>query len=176
MWDALHSAGAGANNTDTLIAKMLKIAVRGTARVVVVPATGMEGVAFKLLDTRYAGEFGAIQRAVGHDDKARAHGIAPIGLDLPAPQVFVPVHTGDLRLQAGVLIQVIVACNVLTVRKNFRALSIFFGWHNAEFVTQGKINIGFSVAGGARIAVPIPSATEVAAFFDNANTFNARFF
>ena len=54
MRNALHSGGARADDANALITKLFKIAIRGAARIVIIPAAGVKGVTFKLRDTGYA--------------------------------------------------------------------------------------------------------------------------
>ena len=66
--------------------------------------------------------------------------------------------------------------DVLTVGEDFRALGIFLRGHNPQLVTQRQIDIGLGIASGPWVAVPIPSAAEIAAFFDDPNTVDTGFF
>ena len=54
MRNALNSGGARADDANALITKLFKIAARGAARIVIIPAASVKGVTFKLRDTGYA--------------------------------------------------------------------------------------------------------------------------
>ena len=55
---ALHGRRAGADNRDALDGELLKIRVfRAAARILIIPAAGMEGLASEAFNTGNAGQF-----------------------------------------------------------------------------------------------------------------------
>ena len=66
------------NHRDALVSQLIQPTLGRAAGVVVVPAAGMESMAFKVADSRNAREFGAVQWAAGECDKAGANDIPAI--------------------------------------------------------------------------------------------------
>ena len=64
--------------------------------------------------------------------------------------------------------------NSAAVFDDLFGVRVFLFGYVAEFFEQREVTIRFDVALGARIAIPVPGATKVATFFDNANVFDAR--
>ncbi len=170
--DALHRGSAGADNPDSLVFQTVEAAPGIAASVVIVPAAGVKCMTLELANTGNAWEFGTIQGAVDHDDEARLYFVIAIGVDGPAPGVFIPDHFGDPGLQTGVVIQAIVLGDSTAMIENFRRVTELAWRHVAEFFKQGQIGIGLDIAGRAGIAVPVPGAAEIAAFFDHADVFD----
>ena len=48
-------------------------------------------------------------------------------------------------------------------------------WYKTGFLEQWQVDIGFDIAGRARVAIPIPSATKVSTLFDELKVLKARF-
>ena len=90
--------------------------------------------------------------------------------------VFVPSQVGNTGLQAGVVVQIVMAGNAFAVLENFRRKGIFVLRHVVQFFQQRQITVGLHIAHGAGITIPIPRATKVARFFDHANVVESRLF
>src|SRR3546814_1299015 len=57
--------------------------------------------------------------------------------------------------------------------EQFGRIGIFLGRDIARLFEQRHVDIGFDVALGAGIAVPVPGAAEIAGLFDDANVGDA---
>ena len=130
-------------------------------------------MAFERSDARYARQLRPVQRTVRHAHVLRFEAVAAIGGYDPARRRFVPAQFGDLRLEQHVAIQIVVLGDAPAVRENLRRLRVFLGRDVARFFEQRQIDVRLGIARRAGIAVPIPGAAEVAAFFHDANVFDA---
>ena len=133
----------------------------------------MKGVALERFDAGDAGQLWFGHRASRSDQVARDHFIATIGLDRPLFSLVIPRHIGGHRLQQRVAIEIEFARDLLGMFPYFGSGGVFLAWHAADFFEQRQIDIGFHIAGCARIAVPIPGAADIATAFDNADIFDA---
>ena len=175
MRDALHGGGAGADDADDLVGEAGEVALRRAARVGVVPAAGVERVALERLDAGDARELGTVEGAVRHDHEAGAHAIAAVGGDDPAEGFVVPAQLRDLRLEAGVAVEVELFADGPAVGEDLGRAAVLFVGDVADLLKQGQVDVGLDVAGGAGVAVPVPGAAEVAALLDHTDVFDAGF-
>jgi hypothetical protein len=162
----LHGGSAGADDADALVAQLVQVAVAVAAGVVVVPAAGVERVALERVDARHARQLRPVQRAVGHAHVLGGEAVAAVGADLPHPVRGVPAQLGDAGLEQHVAVQVVVLGDAPAVGEDLRRLGVLLGGDVARLFEERKINVGFRIAGGARIAVPVPGAAEVAGLLD----------
>src|SRR6202035_2341416 len=125
------------------------------------------GVALELLDPWDRGELGPVERPTRHDYKARLEVITAIGLDGPASGVIVPARFLDLRLEAGALIEVEVLSDPLGVLEDLRREGVLLLRYIAGLFEQRQIDVGFDIALGAGIAVPVPGPAEIPSLLDN---------
>src|SRR6516165_2693578 len=172
--NALHRGRAGADYRNLLVAKLGEIPGRIAASIVVVPAAGMEGVAFVSVDSRDTWKLGPIERPVRHHDEPRAHRIVAIGCDNPSALVFVPADFLDLSLEAHVAIEIEFLCDSARVLEDLRRVGVLFLGDITGLFEQRQIDVRLDIALRARIAIPVPGAAEVAALLDHADTLNAR--
>ena len=61
----------------------------------------------------------------------------------------------------------------LAMGEYFRCIDVFLRWHITQFFHQGQVDIGFDIALGSGISVPIPGATEVTTLFNDTDVFDA---
>ena len=120
-----------------------------------------------------ARQLGPVERTIGHRDEAGAHDIAPVGLNDPVPVVVVPAHGRDFRLEAGVVVEPKALADRSRVGEDLRREAVLLLRHVAEFLEQGQVDVRLDVALGTRVAVPVPSAAEVAALLDDADVLDA---
>ncbi len=156
----------GSDDADTLVRQVLQL----LAGVVVVPAAGVEHVTAKRLDAGNPGQLRLLKVSVGHGYEPRPHRVAAVRGDDPAGLHCVPTNFVHLRLQARIAVQVVVLCDSLAVREDFRALGVLFGGDVAKFFEQRHIHVRLDVAGDARIAVPVPGAAHVGGLVDQPHT------
>ena len=175
MGYALHGGGARADDANALARQAGQVAFGVATGVVVVPAAGVEAVALERVDAGNPRQLGPVQRPVRHHHEARPHGVAAIGFDDPAQRLFVPVQRGDLGLEAGVAVQVVLLADGAGVGEDLRREAVLLFRHVAEFLDQRQIDVGLDVALRAGVAVPVPSAAEVAALLDDAQIAHAGF-
>jgi len=87
-----------------------------------------------------------------------------IGLDGPASRVIVPARFLDLRLEAGTFIEVEVLSDPPGVLEDLRREGVLLLRYIAGLFQERQINVGFDVALGAGIAVPVPGPPKSPAF------------
>ena len=58
--------------------------------------------------------------------------------------------------------------------EDFAGRRVFLRGHETGLFQQRKVDIAFNVAGRARVAVPVPGASEIPALLDHANVLHAR--
>src|SRR5262249_3806819 len=102
-WNRLHRGSAGADDADDLVGEPGKI----WARVVVVPARGMEGVARIGLHALYLGELRLGQRTVRTDYELRFHRITAIGADVPEFLLLAPNRRCHSRTENREVVEVV---------------------------------------------------------------------
>ena len=145
-----------------------KPAVRSAARILVVPAAGMKGVAFEGFYARNARQFGHVKRSRPEADEARREPVASICLDHPARVRLVPVQLLDLGMKQRVRVKTVLAADALAMSQNFRRVGILLGRPVAGFLEERHIDHGRGVALRARVPIPIPGSPEIAALFNDA--------
>ena len=173
---ALDCRAACADDGYLFVAQPVKVGViRAAARIVIVPATGVEHLALKVFKPRSAGELGTVQTAWGRDHIAGAHFVAAVGGDHPTGHVVIPSHLLDPSAEAGAGTQVKLLRDLLGNIKNFVGVGVTFLGCVAELVEQRQIAVRLDVALGTGIAVPVPGATEVTRLLDNTQVRNTLF-
>jgi hypothetical protein len=115
-----------------------------------------------------------MQRAGAQADEAGREPIAAIGADHPARAGLVPGQLRDLGVEQGVLIQPELPPDALALLQDLRRVSVLLARHVPGFFQQRHVDHGGGVALGARIAVPVPGAPEVAALLDDAHVPHPR--
>ncbi len=63
---------------------------------------------------------------------------------------------------------------MFAVAQDLGCKGVFVFGDVTQLFTERKVDVGFGVAGGAGITIPIPGATKVAAFFDEPDVIKAR--
>src|SRR5437762_4549936 len=166
---ALNRSGPGPDNAHAFVLEFVQAAGGIAPSVVIVPATGVEGMPLELLDPRDRGELGPVQGPTRHDHKARFEDIVAIGADRPAPFLIVPAHPFDLRLEAGSLVEVEMLPDPLGMLEDLRCEGVLFLRDIAGLFEQRQIHVGFDVTLGAGIAVPVPGPAKIPGLLDDAN-------
>ena len=72
-------------------------------------------------------------------------------------------------MKQRLVIERILLPNALAVGEDLGAVGIFFGWHMTGFFEQWHVDKRGCIALGARVSIPIPSATKVAPFLNDPN-------
>ena len=175
MGNTLNGRGAGADDGNAFVRQFRKPTLRIATCVAVVPATGVEGVTFEGFDTGNARQFRPVERAIGHHYKARLHTVVAIGCNDPFAFCFVPTHVVNLRLKAGLAIQIKLFADGARVGENFRCERVFLFRDVADFLEERQVDVCLNVALRAGIAIPVPGTAEVAGLFDDANVCHACF-
>ena len=129
--------------------------------IVVVPAAGVEGMALEGGDAWDTRQLWPIERSVGHGHELGSDGVTPVGVNNPASARVVPAHLAHPGLEAGVLVQVVVAGDGLAVFEDLGCVRIFVFRDVVQLLEQRQVAIRLDVAHGAGVAVPIPRAAEV---------------
>ncbi len=163
----LHGGGTGADDADTLVRQLVHGLSGAAARIAVVPATGVEGLAFEVFNPGDARQLGLVQDAPGQHQEAGREVVAPAGGHVPAPCLLVPHGPGDVGLEERVGVEVERASQQLGVLEDLRGAGVVLGRHEAGLLEQGQVHVGLHVAHAARIAVPVPGAPEVAGLLDD---------
>jgi hypothetical protein len=99
--------------------------------------------------------------------------VIAVGRDPPALLVLVPFHFPDPGLKDRVVVEFEVVADPLCVLIDLRRVGVLFLRHVAGFLQQREIAVGFDVALGAGVTVPIPGAAEVAPGLDDFEVGNA---
>ena len=152
----------------------VEIAIGTPARVIVVPAAGVEGMSPEIADSGNAWKLRPVQRPVGHGDEACPNPVIAIGRDDPARDFRIPTHLGDFGLEQGAVVKVVVVPDGGAVVENLTRVRVFLRRDIVELFEQRQIDVGFDVALGAGVAIPIPRAAEITASLYDANVFDAR--
>src|SRR5262249_39938064 len=90
------------------------------------------------------------------------------GLDDPARGGVVPARLRDLRLEAGVLVEVEVLADPLGMLEDLGREGVLFLRYVPRLFQERQIDVGLDVALGAGIAVPVPGSTEIPCLLDDA--------
>ena len=123
-------------------------------------------MAFEAIDAGNVGKLRAVRGARGLDKETGVEHIASVRGDAPALSVFLPGGVLYPRLEQGQFVKAEVLAHPSRVLENLRGKGIFLLRHIARFFEQGQVTVGFNVALGTGVAVPIPGAAEIAAGFD----------
>ena len=123
---------------------------------------------FEIVDAFNGGQFRPIQRAIGMHHIACLKAILAIRRHNPSSQLFIPICRCHQGLHQGAFVQAIGLGNNVAVLKSFRSICILLLRHKSRFLQQREIDIGFNIAGGTWISVPIPSPAKVSAFLNDA--------
>ena len=67
-----------------------------------------------------------------------------------------------------------VPSDALGVGEDFRPVAVFFLGDEPRLLQQRQVDVGFEIALGPGIAVPVPGAAEVAALLDDSNALDPR--
>src|SRR5271155_6257357 len=171
----LDPRSAGAVDPDALVGGLGQSARMVAPGVVVIPAARVEGMALEFVDAGDGGQFRSVERTGSHHDETGPHRIAAIGRDYPARRVLVPAQFRHPRLETCVVVEVVMLCDTPRVLVDLGREGVLLLRHVAELFDQRQIAVAFDVALGARIAVPVPGATEVAAGLDDSNLLDPGF-
>ena len=174
MRDGLHGGGARADDAHPLVAEAVEPSEGVAAGVVVVPSAGVEAVALEVLDPRDARQLGPVQRTAADHHELSAHGVAAVGADRPAGGGVIPLEPGDLGAEAGVVVEPEVLAEAPAVLLDLWSVGVLLLRDVAGLLEQRKVDVGLHVALGARVPVPVPRATEVAALLDDADVGDPR--
>src|SRR5579885_2193641 len=151
----LYRRRAGADDADGLAAQVD----------VVVPARGVKRDALEFLHPRDTRQLRRGEDAVGKDHEPRTHPVAAIRLDDPAARGLVPGRRLDRRMEQAAVIEAELLRHRLAVLEDFEARSELHRRDVPHLFEQRQVAVGFDVAGDTGIAVPVPGAADVAAFF-----------
>ena len=173
MRHALNGCRAGADNGDFLIGQTAQPAARCAACIIIIPTAGMKCVPLKIANALNGRQFGAVERPIGVNNKARRQFITHRRRHPPATRRFVPFGRRDFGLKQRFVSQLKSLGNLAAIGQRFRCICIFLLRHETGFFQEWKINIGFNIARSTGIAVPIPSAAEIAALFQDKDIVNA---
>src|SRR5262245_22055778 len=124
---------------------------------------------FELVDPWNPRQLGAVERATRHDDKTRLEDIVPISRDCPPLCFFIPSRFFDLGLETGLLVEIEVLADSLSVFKDLWPEGILLLRDVASLFEQRQIDVGLDITLRAGIAVPIPSPAKISGFLDDAN-------
>src|SRR5271154_1204115 len=171
----LDRCGAGADQSDTLVGQLCQAAVVVPACIIVIPPAGVEGVAFEALDAGNGRQLRPVERTGARDHEPRPHRVVAVGRDDPAGARLIPAHPGDMGLEGGVFVEVVVPGDALGMLEDLGREGVLLLRNVAEFLDKRQVAVGFNVALSAGIPVPIPGAAEVAALLDDAQVLDAGF-
>src|SRR5690606_20853381 len=175
MRHTLHGRCARADDADALVLQPFKAAIAVATRVAIIPPAGVKRMAFETFNAGNAGQLRAMQRAAGRDNEAGADGVPPVGVNDPAGGIVIPAHLRHFGLEERIIIKAEMAADGTAVLENLGGLRVFLDRHVADFLEKRQIDIGFNIAGGTGIAVPVPCAAEITALLNQADPLYACF-
>ena len=151
----MHRRGTSTNNTDTLIGDVD----------IVIPARGMEGVAFKRFHAIDLRQLRRGQNTIGDHQIFGFHIVTAISADLPAARSLVPLGFFNRRVEQAFIVEPRLFRDVLTVFHNLETTGEFHRGDITHLFQQRQVAVRLYIASNARVTVPVPGATDVAAFF-----------
>ena len=174
FWNDLHRCCASANNADSLVCQFFHQALRTSARIGVVPTTGMKCTPLKRFNPGYSRKFCLMQNPTSNHNELGTKIVLTRCRHHPTTVIIIPLHPCNFGLKKRSPIQVKSFAKQLTIRKNFWRLCIFFSRHIASFFKKRQVHIRLNITGSIWITVPVPRAPEVAAFFHNSKIGDPR--
>ncbi len=142
----------------------------GAARVIVIPARGVEHVSLEVVNAGDAGQLGYVQQPIGHDHEAGANVVSLPCADPPALQPLVPAQRLHHGVEKRVFIEVVLLRDALGVFADFVTVGELLRRHEARFFEQRQIAVGVVVALQTGITVPVPHAAKVTRMINVAET------
>ncbi len=170
---ALDAAGSGADEGDDLVVQAGEGLVRPATGVLVVPAGGVERTPGEILHARDGGQLHEVEDADGQHVPATADLVAAVGPDRPPGRVLVPFGPGHPGVEQGVGVEVEPIGHRLEVAPDLIAEGIAPGRDVVELLEHRHVDVGLDVAHHARIAVPVPGASDATGLVDDADPFDA---
>ena len=121
------------------------------------------------------GQLGHVQRTRAHRHVLGGELVAPVGAMMP--QRLRSSQTSSVTWVWNSALSYRPYCLPMrsAVLEDFRRVGVLFARHVAGFFEQRHVDERSGVAHGAGIAVPVPGAAEVAAFFQNPHVVDALF-
>ena len=153
LGDDLHGGGTGADDAHPLAFEVD----------VVVPARRVERLAREGSHAVDAGQLRAGEDAVGQDHVAGLHGVAAVGADGPAAGLLVPHRGVDGGVEQALVVEAELVGHRLAVLENLEARGELHRGDVLHLLEQRQVAVRLHIAGDARVAVPVPSAADVAA-------------
>ena len=95
--------------------------------------------------------------------------VAPVRPDDPPRGGLLPLEAGDLGREARVVVQVEMPADPLAVFEDLGCLRVLLAGHVPGLLEEREVDHRRRVAHRARVPVPVPGATEVAALLDDAD-------
>ena len=129
----------------------------------------MECLALEGLHPVDLGEARGRQDAIGQNDEAGAHGIAPVGLDDPAPGGVVPHRFLDRGVEQAAVVEAEPLSHELAVFEDLEARGELHRRDVAHLLEERQVAVALDVTGDAGIAVPVPGSADIAALLAEAD-------
>ena len=150
-------------------------AVRVAARVRVIPPARVERVAAEVFESRDARELRHVERPRAHRHEVRRERVAAVGADHPSRSIPVPREVRHPGVEERPVVEPELPPDPPAVLEDLRPMRVLLGRHVPRLLEERHVDEGGRVALGARVAVPVPGAAEVAALLDEADVLDARF-
>ena len=174
MRDALDRGRPRPDDGDPLVGQAIhRRAVMVAAGVGVVPAAGVEGVAFEVVDAGDPWQLRDVQRSRPDTHELGSELVSPVRPHDPAAARSVPLQVGDLGVKEGVVIQAVMPGDPVAVRADLRGVCVPFRRHVPGLLKQRHVDHRGGVALRAGVAIPVPSAAEAAAFLHDPHVLDA---
>src|ERR1700733_5055398 len=175
MRHALDRRRARADDRNALVCEPIQQgAVWSAARIFVVPAAGMKGVAPEGFYARDARQFRHMKRSRPQTDETRREPVASIRLDYPARVRLVPLPILGLGIKQRVLVKTELVADAPAMSQNFWRVGIFLRRPVAGFLQERHIDHGRRIALRARVPIPVPGSPEIAALLNDAHVLHTR--
>jgi hypothetical protein len=170
---ALDAARPGADEGHDLVREAGEGLTRTAARVAVVPSCGVERASGELLHARDDGQLHQVEDPDGQDVPTAAHIVSPVGPDPPPGGVLVPFGAGHPGVEQGVSHQVVPAGDGLEVATDLLAEGVALGGDVVELLEHREVDGRLDIAHHARVAVPVPGASDTSGLVDDADPLHA---
>src|SRR6185369_1013408 len=135
----LNRSGARADDADALARKACQAAFGAAARVTIVPAARMEGMALEVFEPGDARKLRPVEGAGREHDETGAHAVAVVGRDDPARSCRIPLDQLDTGLQAGIAVEVELAADRVGVLEDFLAVGVLLPGNVVHLLEQRQV-------------------------------------
>ena len=170
--NTLNRRCSSANNSHRLVSKLIQATFVAAAGVLIIPATRMKGVPFKLVRSRNTRQSWAVCGAGAKAHIPCLHCVTAIGGDDPERFRFIPSELSNPGLKHSIFIKVKVFANTLGVLLNLWCKREAQLGDVACLFKERQIAVRLNIALGPGISIPVPGAAKIGTTLDNTHILN----